>query len=42
MHFGNTLDMRNQNNFGVLKMKRFISFYALTINPTKKEWEKFL
>jgi hypothetical protein len=33
MYFGNSLDMRNQNNFGVLKMERFISFYALTINP---------
>jgi hypothetical protein len=27
---------------GVLKMVRFLSFYALAINPTEKEWEKFM
>jgi hypothetical protein len=34
--------MRNQNYLDVLKMTIFISFYALTINPAEKEWEKFL
>jgi hypothetical protein len=35
MHFGNFMDMRNQNYLGVLKMPRFISFYALPINTAE-------
>jgi hypothetical protein len=31
--------MRNQNYFVVIEMARFISFYAITINPAEKEWE---
>jgi hypothetical protein len=42
MQFGNYQDMRKQNYLGALKMARFIYFYALTINPTEKEWREFL